>query len=61
MTGGALAQPRKSNCLVIVDRDGEHYDLALSRPDYEPTAEDVAIGEKHFGKLRMSMVDTSPP
>jgi hypothetical protein len=59
LTGGALAQYRKSNCLVIVDRDGEHYDLALSRPDYQPTAEDVTIGEKHFGKLRMSTVDIS--
>jgi hypothetical protein len=59
LTGGALAHYRKSNCLVIVDRDGEHYDLAPSRPDYQATAEDAAIGEKYFGQLRMSTVDIS--
>ncbi|MGB7349814.1 MAG: hypothetical protein WBC66_08145, partial [Candidatus Acidiferrales bacterium] len=59
LTRGALAHYQKSNCLVIVDRDGEHYDLALSRPDYQPTAEDAAIGEKYFGQLRMSTVDVS--
>ena len=59
LTGGALAHYQKSNCLVIVDRDGEHYDLALSRPDYQPTAEDAAIGEKYFGQLRMSTADIS--
>jgi hypothetical protein len=59
LTGGALAHYRKSNCLVIVDRDGEHYDLALSKPDYRPTAQDAAIGEKHFGPLRMGTLDIS--
>jgi hypothetical protein len=59
LTGGAVAHYRKNNCLVIVDRDGEHYDLALSRPDYRPTAEDAAIGETHFGSLRTSNVDIS--
>jgi hypothetical protein len=59
LTGGALAHYQKSNCLVIVDRDGEHYDVALSRPNYQPTAEEAAIGEKHFAPLRMSTVDIS--
>jgi hypothetical protein len=45
--------------LVIVDRDGKHYDLALTRPDYQPTAEDEAAGQKHFGHLRMRSVDIS--
>lgn len=59
LTGGALAHYRKSNCLIIVDRDGQHYDVALSRPDYKPTAEDATIGEKYFGPLHMSTVDIS--
>jgi hypothetical protein len=59
LTGGALAHYQKRNCLVIVDRDAEHYDLALSRPDYRPTAEDATIGEQHFGSLRVSTVDIS--
>jgi hypothetical protein len=59
LMGAAMARYQKSNCLVIVDRDGEHYDLALSRPDYQPTTEDAAIGEKYFGPLRISTVDIS--
>ena len=59
LAGGALAHYQKSNCLVIVDRDGEHFDLALSRPGYQPTPEDAAIGDKHFGPLHMSTVDIS--
>jgi hypothetical protein len=44
---------------VIVDRDGEHYDLMRSSPEYQPTADDIAAGEKHFGHLRMKTVDIS--
>jgi hypothetical protein len=55
----ALAHFQKSSCLVIVDRDGEHYDLALTRPGYLPSAADAAAGQKHFGHLRMSKVDVS--
>ena len=59
LAGGALAHYQKKNCLVIIDRDGEHYDLALSNPDYEPDAADIAEGEKYFGHLRMKTVDIS--
>jgi hypothetical protein len=59
LTGGALAHYQKRNCFVIVDRDGEHYDLALSRPDYLPTAEDAAVGKKHFGSRHVSTMDIS--
>ena len=57
LAGGALAHYQKKNCLVIIDRDGEHYDLMLSNPEYEPDAADIAAGEKHFGHLRMKTVD----
>jgi hypothetical protein len=59
LAGAALAHFRKSSCLVIVDRDGEHYDLALTSPDYQPSPDDVIAGQKHFGHLRMSTVDIS--
>jgi hypothetical protein len=59
LAGAALAHFRKSSCLVIVDRDGEHYDLALTRPDYQPSPADVIAGQEHFAHLRMSTVDIS--
>ena len=59
LTRAAVAHFRKHSCLVIVDRDGEHYDLALTRPDYEPTAEDETADEKYFGSLRMRSVNIS--
>lgn len=59
LAGAALAHFQKGSCLVIVDRDGEHYDLALTRPDYRPSPEDAVAGRTHFGPLRMSDVDIS--
>jgi hypothetical protein len=59
LTGGALAHYQKKNCFVVIDRDGEHYDLMRSNPEYEPDAADIAAGEKHFGHLRMTTVDIS--
>jgi len=59
LTGAAMAHFEKGSCLVIVDRDGKHYDLALTRPDYQPTADDESAGRKYFGNLRMRSVDVS--
>jgi hypothetical protein len=59
LAGAALAHYQKKNCLVVIDRDGEHYDLVLTNPEYEPDAADIAAGEKHFGHLRMQQVDIS--
>jgi hypothetical protein len=59
LAGAAMAHFRKGSCLVIVDRDGKHYDLALTRPDYKPTVEDEAAGQKHFAHLRIRSVDVS--
>ena len=42
---------------MIIDRDGEHYDLMLTNPEYEPDANDIAAGEELFGHLRMQTVD----
>jgi hypothetical protein len=59
LAGAAVAHFQKSSCLVIVDRDGEHYDLALTRPDYRPSPEDAVAGRTHFGPWRMNDVDIS--
>jgi hypothetical protein len=59
VTGGALAHYQKKNCFIVIDRDGQHYDLGRSHPDYEPDAADIAAGEKHFGHLRMKKIDIS--
>jgi hypothetical protein len=59
LTGAALAHFQKRNCFVVVDRDGKHYDLMRSNPEYEPDADDIAAGEKHFGHLRLKTVDIS--
>jgi hypothetical protein len=59
LPGGALAHYQKKNCFVVTDRDGEHYDLMRSNPEYEPDAGDIAAGEKHFGHLRVKTVDIS--
>ena len=59
LAGAAMAHFRKSSCLAIVDRDGKHYDLALSRPDYQLTADDESAAQKHFGHLRIRSVDVS--
>ncbi len=59
LAGAAIAHFRRSSCLVIVDRDGKHYDLALTRPDYQPTSDDEDAGRKYFGHLRMRGVDVS--
>lgn len=59
LAGAAMVYFQKSSCLVIVDRDGKHYDLALSRPDYQPTADDESAAQKYFGPLRIRSVDVS--
>ena len=59
LTGAALAHYQKRHCFVIVDRDGEHYDVMRSNPAYQPTDRDIAAGEKHFGHLRTRDVDIS--
>jgi len=42
---------------MVVDRDGWHYDLMRSNPEYEPDADDIAAGEEHLGQLRAKSVD----
>jgi len=50
----ALTFYGKRNCLVVVDRDGDGFEVALSRPGFHPTEEDRELGERLFGGLRIT-------
>lgn len=54
----ALAFYRKQRCLVMVDRDGEGYEVAMTHPDlvFVPSATEVQHGKQMFGRLRNASV-----
>jgi hypothetical protein len=54
LMGGAMAFYDKPKCLVIVDRDNNGYEVALSRPDVRPTEAHVEAGQRLFGRLRVT-------
>lgn len=56
--GGLLDLSAELRYLVVVDRDGEGYEVAVTRPDlvYVPTAAEVQYGEQTFGRLRTASV-----
>jgi hypothetical protein len=56
---GALAYFEKSRCLLVVDRDGVGYEVALSRLGYQPSVADYAVGNKLYGNLRTERRDFS--
>jgi hypothetical protein len=49
---GALAYFEKPRCFLVIDRDGVGYEVALSRPGYQPSLTDHAMGERLYGDLR---------
>lgn len=55
---GALAHYRKQQCMVLIDRDGEGYEVAIKRPGelFIPTAEDMLNGRTLFADLAMRSV-----
>jgi hypothetical protein len=50
---GALARYRKQRCMVLIDRDGEGYEVAIKRPGelFIPTTEDLLNGRTLFAEL----------
>ena len=54
----AMAFYGKRHCMVVVDRDGAGYEVAVTRPDLVlvPTAADVEHGKELFGHLRNASV-----
>jgi hypothetical protein len=51
---GAMAFYEKPEGMIIVDRDGQSFEVGLSRPGYQPSDEERNFGEKTFGHLRVT-------
>lgn len=51
----ALTHYEKQRCMIIIDRDGRGFEVAINRPEesFTPTDADIANGNKLFGNLRM--------
>ncbi|KAA6457550.1 hypothetical protein DYQ86_22235 [Acidobacteria bacterium AB60] len=56
--GAAMAFYGKARCMVVVDRDGAGFEVAVTRSDvvYVPTSTDVQLGKELFGHLRNASV-----
>lgn len=54
LMGGAMAFYDKAKCLVIVDRDNNGYEVALSRPGVRPIQAHAEAGKRLFGGLRIT-------
>jgi hypothetical protein len=55
----ALAHYKKQRCMIIIDRDGEGYEVIMTVPGqvFTPTTADVLNGNKLFGALRTASVE----
>lgn len=53
---GAMAYYDKRRCLLVLDRDGVSFEVALSRPDFNPTLADFEVGQRLFGHLRVTTI-----
>jgi hypothetical protein len=53
-----LAHYRKEKCMVLIDREGQGYEVAIKRPGelFLPTAEDLLNGRTLFSRLNMKSV-----
>ena len=50
----AMAYYQKKSCLLVIDRDGQSYEVGLSGSTGQPTITDYMLGEKIFGHLRVT-------
>ena len=55
----ALAYYQKQQCMVIIDRDGAGFEVAVTQPGHTfmPAVEDVLNGNKLFSSLRVASVE----
>jgi hypothetical protein len=58
MMRAALSYYQKRQCMFVIDRDGEGYEVAITRQGqtFSPTPEDVLAGNKLFSGLRVTSV-----
>jgi len=54
----ALTHYHKQRCMMIIDREGEGYEVSMTLPrqDFIPTDADVLNGDKLFGGLRVASI-----
>jgi hypothetical protein len=54
----ALTHYQKQRCMIIIDRDGDGYEVSMTLPgqDFIPTDADVLNGNKLFGGLRVASI-----
>jgi hypothetical protein len=54
----ALTHYQKQRCMIIIDRDGEGYEVSMTLPgqDFIPADADVLNGNKLFGGLRVASI-----
>jgi hypothetical protein len=54
LAAAAMAHYDRTRCLVIFDRDGESYEVAHAERMSPPTPQELEVGRKVFGSLRLS-------
>jgi hypothetical protein len=54
----ALSFYQKEQCMVVIDRDGESYEVAITRPEqvFKPSVQDITAGQKLFSSLRTTSI-----
>jgi len=45
--------------MVVMDRDGESDEVGLSKPGFQPTISDLALGDRYFARLRSTVAPLS--
>jgi hypothetical protein len=50
----AMAHYQKTYCLLVIDLDGQSYEVGLRELRGQPTITDYALGEKFFGYRRVT-------
>jgi hypothetical protein len=53
LTRAAMAQYDRKRCVIIVDRDGQSYEVGLNELASSPTQGDLETGRNVFGKLKV--------
>jgi hypothetical protein len=59
LTRAAMAHYRKSRCLLVVDRDGESFEVTMGIMNSPATDEEITAGRELFGRLKMTAQEYS--
>jgi len=53
LVSGAIAHYGKRQCMSVIDRDGEGYEVAVGKWSTAPTDDECAAGREFFGRLKV--------